>query len=174
MKLIMKKSLLFPLIILAALTLLYWSHKPSTGSAQSGLEGFPWPDPANEIVLEVPSGESEILVDGNPGEAGWKTCAVIEKFYRTADAGQASVDAAVGVLYDGENLLFRIDSPPVEAEDSLKKCFLSDEFDLARSKASVSIFLDPFHGHGVYYRFIVDPGGNKQDLRVADESWGVD
>jgi len=174
MKLIKKKSLLFPLIIIAASTLLYCSHKLSTASAQPVLEGFPWPDPANETVLEVPAGGEAILVDGSPDEAGWKDCAAIEKFYRTADAGQASVDAAVGVIYDGGNLVFRIDLPPVEAEGSLRKCFLSDEFDLARSKASVSIFLDPFHGHGVYYRFIVDPGGNKQDLRVADESWAAD
>lgn len=170
----MKRNLLVLVIVLAALFFIYCSHKLSTGSGRPGMEGFPWPDPANEIVLEVPAGGADILVDGDPGEAGWKECAVVEKFYRVADAGPASIDAAVGVLYDGEKLLFRLDLPQAGAEDSPGKCFLSDEYDLTRSKASVSIYLDPPHDHGLYYRFIIDPKGNRQDLRVADESWFAD
>ncbi len=142
--------------------------------AQDGdpvLEGFPWPDPANKIIMEVPTVPDKSHVDGNPDDNGWNNAGVITKFYRSVDAGLSTIDATVLVLFDGENLIFSFDMPGTESGDSPKKCFLSNEYDLIRSGPHVSICLDPSHNHGVYYQFVIDPAGNKQDLRVADESW---
>ena len=135
------------------------------------LEGFPWPDPANESILEVPTVLEKILIDGDLDDNGWNNAGVIKKFYRSADAGLSRIDATVAVLFDRENLVFRLDLPGTEAADTLQKCFLSDEYDLIRSGPHVIISLDPTHCHGVYYQFVIDPAGHRQDLRVADESW---
>ncbi|MBE9512182.1 MAG: hypothetical protein IMY71_15030 [Bacteroidetes bacterium] len=142
--------------------------------AQDGepvLEGFPWPDPANKSIIEVPTVLEKIRIDGSIEDNGWNNAGVITKFYRSTDAGLSTIDAEVSVLFDKKNLIFRFDMPGTEANDSPEKCFLSNEYDLIRSGPNVCICLDPTHDHGVYYQFVIDPAGHKQDLRVADESW---
>ena len=142
-------------------------------SVQPVFEGFPWPDPANEIILEVPTVSENPLIDGDLSDSGWQDAGLINEFYRAEDAELSPVEASVGVLYDGSNLLLSLDLPGAAAGDSVEKCFLSDEYDLA-SAPHVSICLDPGHRHGAYYQFIIDPDGRKQDLRVFDESWSAD
>jgi len=154
---------------LAAMILGACADKP----VQPELEGFPWPDPADEIILEVPSLAEKPGIDGDLGDAAWKNAALVDKFYRASDAGASAVEASLRVFYDGANLVLGLDLPEAAAAEKLEKCFLSDEYDLTRSP-HLRICLDPPHRHGVYYQFIVDPAGNRQDLCVFDESWSAD
>jgi hypothetical protein len=146
----------------------------SVGTAgEVQLEGFPWPEPANEIVLVVPTISEEADIDGELNEDCWKDAGVINKFYRAKDAKAVSIEATVKVFYDGSNLVFGIDLPKVKTDESLEKCFLSEEYALLSSASSVRICLEPWHSHGIYYQFIIDPAGRKQDLRIYDESWSA-
>jgi hypothetical protein len=61
--------------------------------------------------------------------------------------------------------------PKTEAAREVRKCYLSDEPMLLQRAPCVSVVLDPGHGHGVYYQFVSDPDGRRQDLKVYDESW---
>ncbi|MEA2062704.1 MAG: hypothetical protein U9P14_03305 [Gemmatimonadota bacterium] len=149
-----------------------------TCEARSGgpvLEGFPWPDPANGTICEVPTVLGKIEIDGSLAEKGWAAAAVIDEFYRAEDAGHSRAGARASVLFDGRNLVISLDLPELTSGDTLEKSFLSDEYNLVRSGGPrVSISLDPTHGHGVYYQFVVGPEGQRQDLRVSDESWSSD
>ena len=73
------------------------------------LEGFPWPDPANEIVLVVPTISEKVCIDGELNDECWKEAGLINKFYRAKDAKEVSIEATVKVFYDGSNLVFGID-----------------------------------------------------------------
>ncbi|MEA1997132.1 MAG: hypothetical protein U9N45_05810, partial [Gemmatimonadota bacterium] len=164
----MKKTVFILASTLAAITGLSFARQ----SGEPVFEGFPWPDPADEIILEVATVES-MRIDGDLDDAGWKAAGHVKSFYRASDAGASEVEASIGVLYDGENLLFSLDLPGAEASDSLQECYLSNEYDLIRSGPHVRICLDPLHEHGVYYQFVIDPAGRKEDLRVFDESWSA-
>ncbi len=104
----------------------------------------------------------EISGDGRP-------CSV-EEFYATDQSRVPEADAKVEVSLEGESLVFKFDLPEFQSEREVKRCYLSDEADL-RLVPNISLCLDPTHGHGVYYKFIVDSEGRRQDLRVDDESW---
>ena len=160
-----------PMIVLVSALIGSIASYGACRSEEPRLEGFPWPDPANDIVLEVPTVSQKIQADGDLNDDGWINSGLVKKFYRAADALPSSIEAVVRVLYDGENLVFSLDLPGAMPSENLEKCFLTDEFDLARSGPYVSICLDPLHGHGVYYQFLTDPAGRRQDLRVFDESW---
>jgi len=138
------------------------------------LDGFPWPDPANEIVTVVPTVLKGANIDGELNEECWKEAGVINKFHRAKDAKEVSIEATVKVFYDGSNLVLGIDLPKVKTDESLEKCFLSDEYALLSSASSVRICLDSEHGHGIYHQFIIGPAGRKQDLQIYDESWSAD
>ena len=147
----------------AAAVLLLGVLLSSAGAGEVRLEGFPWPDPANEIVLVVPTVSVKPYIDGELNDDCWKEAVRIEKFYRSKDAGAVSIEATVKVFYDGSNLVFGIDLPKTKTDESLNKCFLSDEYALLSSASSIRICLDTVHGHGIYYQFIIDPEGRKQD-----------
>ncbi|MBN2290308.1 MAG: hypothetical protein JXQ83_13320 [Candidatus Glassbacteria bacterium] len=137
------------------------------------LEGFPWPDPAAGIVLEVPRVDEMPLFDGDLDEPAWENAGVIKKLFRAEDTGVSPAAAAVGVLYDGAGLMFSLDLPGADAAENPGQCYLSGEHDLTGGP-HVRICLDPPHRHGVYYQFIIDPAGRRQDMRVFDESWSAD
>ncbi|MFC1614272.1 hypothetical protein ACFL5K_03140 [Gemmatimonadota bacterium] len=160
------------IVLVSVLSLSIASFSPGRASGP-GMKGFPWPDPANKTVFEVPTVSSKIMIDGDLGDDGWKNAVLIKEFHRASDAGLSSIDAEVRVLFDGENLVFGFDLPAAKAADKLKRCFLSDEYNIIGSDPNFCISLDPSHEHGVFYQFAVDPAGRKQDLRVADESWSA-
>lgn len=133
-------------------------------------------DEKNDIwktVFDVPFVSENINVDGLIKEKIWTLATPINKFYNSVDARPAKTDANIGMLFNNENLIFSIKTPKIKYDGQLKKCFLSDEFDL-RLVPNISIYLEPGHNHGVYYRFIIDFKGDKQDLCVDDESWGME
>ncbi len=129
-------------------------------------DGFPFPDPANGSVLVVPS------LDGT-ADGQWALAAEINTLYRASDAAEGGLEASVRVLLRGSELLLKFSLPAADAVAEPRKCFLSDEPSLLGAGPCVSISLDPLHGHGVYYQFITDPAGRKQDMRVFDESWNA-
>ena len=143
-------------------------------AADPKLEGFPWPDPANGSVLEVPDAAGRVQLDGRLEEQAWESAGVLRDFFRAEDAGRARFECSVRVLLDNGSLLLGLDLPATEAADSVRKCFLTAEPDIMQSGPHVSICLDPGHSHGVYYQFVLDPAGRKEDLRVFDESWSAD
>lgn len=95
---------------------------------------------------------------------------LIEDFFLTDGTEAKDVDAGVKVSLKENSLVFEFNLPVFTGSDDLKLCYLSDEFDL-RLVPNITISLDPEHGHGVYYNFIIDSEGRRQDLRVDDESW---
>lgn len=119
---------------------------------------------ACKIIFEVPT------LGGEAGEAAWDEATAINEFYNSENAKLIKADSDIKIIFDSKNLIFNIDIPKMETGRPSKKCYLSDELDL-RINPNISIYLDPKHDHGVYYRLIVDANGNKQDLRVDDESW---
>ena len=127
-------------------------------------------DPASAIIYEVPTISDEINTDGRLEEQSWSDACMIKEFYRTEQTKPSAINAEVLVVFDGENLIFGFDLPAFNNEHELKQCYLSDEYDLRRTP-NVTITLDPEHLHGIYYKFIIDSEGHKQDLRVNDESW---
>ncbi len=127
-------------------------------------------DPVKTIIYAVPLISEKIITDGLLHEPAWSTACRIKKFYNSDNAGPFTIDAKVLVAFDGENLVFGLDLPAFENNSEPEKCYLSNEPDL-RSTPNVAISLDPGHGHGIYYRFLIDSEGRKQDLRVDDESW---
>jgi len=112
----------------------------------------------DHIVYEIPSASAECLID---------------QFFFKDQSQPSKVDAAVTVAYDGKELILGFDMPSTGRKGDLKKCYLSDEYDL-RWVPNITISLDPEHRHGVYYKFIIDQEGNRQDLRVDDESWDTE
>ncbi len=152
-------------------SLLFLLFSPLSGSASTGAElnsgSFPWPDPANGSVLVVPSLEGA-------AQGRWERAAETATFYRASDAAETELDASVRVMFAGGELLLKFSLPAVRAAENPRKCFLSDEPSLLRSAGPrLNISLDPEHGHGVYYQFVTDPAGRRQDLRVYDESWNA-
>jgi hypothetical protein len=129
-------------------------------------------DPASSIVYEVPTISTEIDTDGRLSEQSWSDACVIKEFYQTEISSPASINARAFVLFDGACLVFGFNLPAMLIENEPKECFLSDEYDLRRV-SNVTITLDPEHQHGVYYKFVIDPQGRRQDLRVDDESWNA-
>jgi len=127
-------------------------------------------DPLNTIIYEVPVISEKIHTDGLLDEQAWAGACIINEFYSSDDARPSMINSEVLLACDGENLVFGLDLPAFENDPDPEKCYLSDEPDL-RSTPHVSISLDPGHQHGVYYKFIIDPEGRKQDLKVDDESW---
>ena len=95
------------------------------------LQVFPWPEPTNEIVTVVPTISEKADIDGELNEDCWKEAGVINKFHRAKDAKEVSIEATVKVFYDGSNLVFGIDLPKVKTDESLEKCFLSEEYNLS-------------------------------------------
>ena len=124
-------------------------------------------------IVEIPKISGKIMVDGVLNEHEWNSAAIIQRFYNAQNAEPENTDIKVAALYDESYLYFSIKMPKPEIEPNQKKCFLSSEWDL-RVVPNVSIHLEPEHFHGVYYRFIVDAWGNKQDLRIDDESWSAE
>ena len=127
-------------------------------------------DPLNTIIYEVPDLSEKIHTDGLLDEQAWSEACRIEEFYSPGKAGPSRINAEILLLFDGENLVFGLDLPAFENGTEPQKCYLSDEPDL-RPTPNVAISLDPGHQHGIYYRFLIDSEGRKQDLRVDDESW---
>lgn len=127
-------------------------------------------DIPGSIIYEIPTIADEIVSDGMIAEPGWSDACIIEKFYKSESSKPTSVNAKILVFHDGENLVFGLDLPAMVSENEPKPCFLSDELDLRRVP-NVTITLDTEHQHGVYYKFVIDPRGRRQDLRVDDESW---
>jgi hypothetical protein len=127
-------------------------------------------DVASTIIHEIPSIPADIDMDGLLTEHSWSNACIIGKFYMAGNVNPASINARVLVLFDGENLVLGFDLPAMMSDQEPKPCYLSDEFDLRRIP-NVTITLDPEHQHGVYYKFVIDPQGRRQDLRVDDESW---
>ncbi len=103
-------------------------------------------------------------------EKSWSEACIIEKFYKAESISPTSINARVLALFDGEDLVLGFDLPAIMNDKEPKQCYLSDEFDLRRIP-NVTITIDPEHQHGVYYKFVFDPRGRRQDLRVDDESW---
>ena len=113
------------------------------------------PDP---LIYEIP-----LLSD-------WSEALRIKEFYGSDQSGAWVIEGEILAAFDGENLVFRVDLPAFENEPEPVKCYLSDEYDL-RIPPHFAISLDPGHTHGIYYRYLVDSKGRKQDLKVDDESW---
>ena len=135
------------------------------------MTGWMWDkDIASSIIYEIPTISDEINTDGRLTEQSWSDACIIQEFYQTESGSPTSVDARVLVFIDGENLVLGFDLPAMVSENEPKACFLSDELDLRRV-ANITITIDPEHQHGVYYKFVIDPQGRRQDLRVDDESW---
>ena len=127
-------------------------------------------DAASNIIYEVPSISDKINMDGKMEEPGWSDACIIKEFYHAEAAKPSRINAEVLMVFDGENLIFGFDLPAMVIDTEPKQCYLSDEFDLRRI-ANVTITLDPEHQHGIYYKFVIDSKGRKQDLMVDDESW---
>ncbi|MBN3036487.1 MAG: hypothetical protein JW861_12950, partial [Bacteroidales bacterium] len=127
-------------------------------------------NPADSIIYEVPTMIAVIDTDGRLEEPCWSGACPIRQFYHTEKPLPLALDARVLAFFDGENLVFGFDLPAIAREAEPERCYLSDEFDLRRIP-NVTITLDPEHRHGVYYKFIIDPAGRRQDLKVDDESW---
>jgi len=127
-------------------------------------------DLSSAIIYEIPTLSDEIDIDGRLTEQSWSEACIIEEFYRTESSSPKLINARVLALFDGESLVLGFDLPAIVSENEPKQCYLSDEFDLRRVP-NVTITLDPEHQHGVYYKFVIDPRGRRQDLRVDDESW---
>lgn len=127
-------------------------------------------DTASTIIFEVPTLAEEFEMDGKLSEPVWSGAYVIKQFYLSEGEKPTKVNARVLLFLDGKSLVFGFDLPALETEQEAKQCFLSDEYDLRRVP-NVTITLDPEHQHGTYYKFVIDPEGRRQDLRVDDESW---
>ncbi len=127
-------------------------------------------DPSSSVIYEIPSISDEIDIDGRLAEQSWSDACIIKEFYQTESGSPTTINARVLALFDGENLILGFDLPAMVSENEPKQCFLSDEYDLRRVP-NITITLDPEHQHGVYYKFVIDPQGHRQDLRVDDESW---
>jgi hypothetical protein len=127
-------------------------------------------DAASIIIYEIPSIPDKIDMDGKLMERPWSDACIIKEFYLPESGSTARVEARILALFDGENLVFGFDLPATPTGTEPKPCYLSYEYDLRRIP-NVTITLDPEHKHGVYYKFVFDPEGLRQDLRVDDESW---
>jgi hypothetical protein len=112
----------------------------------------------------------EVDRDGRLTEPLWSAAGAITDFYVGESLEPVVIDARILVFFDGENLVFGFDLPALPAGIKAKPCYLSDEYDLRRIP-HITVTLDPEHNHGIYYTFLFDPDGNRQDLRVDDESW---
>jgi len=133
--------------------------------------GWKWDkDIASSIIYEIPTISGEINMDGRLTEQSWSDACIIKEFYQAESNSPSSINARVHALYDGESLVLGFDLPAMTSKSEPEPCFLSDELDLRRVP-NVAITLDPAHQHGVYYKFVIDPHGRRQDLRVDDESW---
>ena len=133
--------------------------------------GWTWDkDAASSVIFEIPTISDKIETDGRLTEQGWSDACIIEKFYKAESRSPATINARVLALFDGESLVLGFDLPAIMSDKEPKQCYLSDEFDLRRIP-NVTITLDPEHQHGVYYKFVIDTRGRRQDLRVDDESW---
>jgi len=112
-------------------------------------------DYPDHVIYEIPPSSEACLID---------------QFYLIDQPQPTKMDAQVSVTFDEQNLILGFDMPAINSSHELKKCYLSDEYDL-RWVPGITISLDPEHHHGVYYKFIFDQEGHRQDLRVDDESW---
>ena len=130
-------------------------------------------DPINTTIYEVPDLSEKINTDGLLDEKAWSEACRIEEFFVSENASPSLINAEILLLFDGENLIFGLDLPAFKNSPDPEKCYLSDEYDL-RPTPNVAISLDPGNQHGVYYRFIIDSEGRKQDLKVDDESWSTE
>lgn len=129
-------------------------------------------DIASSIIYEVPTLSDEIDIDGRLLEQSWSDACIIKDFYMTEGSRPASINATALAFYDGASLFLGFDLPAMVSDNEPKPCFLSDELDLRRVP-NLTVTIDPGHQHGVYYKFVVDSRGQRQDLRVDDESWTI-
>lgn len=125
------------------------------------------PDPS---IFEISTLSEAIRVDGRLDESEWTKASRITHFFHPDQAQAIQADVRVLIARDKDNLYFGLDLPAFHAGEELSRCYLSDEYDL-RWVPNVSISLDPGHSHGIYYNFLIDSEGHRQDLRVDDESW---
>jgi hypothetical protein len=102
----------------------------------------------------------------------WSEALRIKAFYGAEQNGATVIEGEILAAFDGENLVIRADLPAFENEREPVKCYLSDEPDL-RELPHLAISLDPGHTHGIYYRYLMDSKGRKQELKVDDESWNA-
>ncbi|MEN8227012.1 MAG: hypothetical protein ABFS38_02575 [Bacteroidota bacterium] len=130
-------------------------------------------DQMKPIIYEVPTLSAKMVIDGMLDEPAWSAASSIKGFYNSDNTNPSMIDIEVLLASDGENLIVGLEMPLFENDLDPEKCYLSDEPDL-RPTPNVAISLDPGHRHGVYYRFIIDSEGRKQDLRVDDESWSTE
>ncbi|KPL09988.1 MAG: hypothetical protein AMS26_22100 [Bacteroides sp. SM23_62] len=129
-------------------------------------------DPTSAIIYEIPTISDQIDTDGRLAEQCWSDACIIREFYHAENPGPCTVDARILAVFDGKGLVFGFDLPALVGENEPVRCYLSDEYELRRVP-NVTITLDPDHRHGIYYKFIIDPEGRKQDLMVDDESWTI-
>lgn len=127
-------------------------------------------DQLNTIIYEVPELSDHINVDGKLDEQAWSDATSLNEFYASDLSGSSARDGKILLARDGKNLVIGVDLPAFENEEKPLKCYLSDELEL-RYSPHIAISLDPGHHHGVYYSYLIDSKGRKQDLRVDDESW---
>ncbi len=132
----------------------------------------------NALIYEVPVLSDPINTDGKPDEKAWSEATSLKAFYGSDITGSSvidgqvlmAIDGQILMAIDGKNLVIGVDLPAFENENEPVKCFLSDEPEL-RYSPHFAISLDPGHHHGIYYTYIIDSEGRKQDLKVDDESW---
>ncbi len=127
-------------------------------------------DSSGTVIYEIPSISEEIVTDGKLAEQNWSDACIMKSFYQPENPEPSAADASILAVFDGKSLIFGFDLPVLASENEPEQCYLSDECDLRRVP-NVTIALDPDHQHGIYYKFIIDQEGRRQDLMVDDESW---
>ncbi len=146
------------LILLLLLSLNGWAQVPN--------------DPGTTI-FEIPQLAETVVIDGSLDDAVWLKACEIRDFFQLEQSLTGQRDGRAFMFRDADNLYVGLDMPAFKSDRTPPVCYLSEEPDL-RQFPHVSISLDPDHGHGVYYTFLLDSEGRRQDLRVDDESWHMD
>lgn len=127
-------------------------------------------------VIEVPTLEGEVVLDGVPDEAFWTQARSVELIYETqpADNAPASVKTTALIADNGREVLlaFRAEDP----DPTQIRAFLRDR-DSLWSDDFIGFTIDTFNDQRRAYEFYVNPLGAQGDLIIdgatgnEDDSW---
>jgi hypothetical protein len=141
------------------------------GGADDNSGTGPWSGPHGSKKYSAVRADKPPVIDGVLDDPIWSKAPKDNRFFSTRSKpfGQASREpTVVQIAYDDENLYvaFRCTySKPGERDDS----FTADEATLLTDSESVSVIVDPVHGHTGAYQFAVSPVGARADVELSEQ-----
>jgi hypothetical protein len=141
------------------------------GAAEDNAGTGPWSVPHGTKKYTATRADKPPVIDGTLDDPIWAKAPKDNRFFSTRSKpyGQATLEpTVVQIAYDEENLYvaFRCAyAKPGEKDDT----FAADEVTLLTESESVSVIVDPVHGHTGAYQFAVSPVGARADVELSEQ-----